>query len=835
MKTTLPLRLALRELRNGVAGFKLFLACLILGVAVIATVSSLSQMLSDSLQRDAKSLLGGDVEISLSGRKISANEEARLAALGKMSTITEMRAMASNGDNTLLVELKSIDAHYPLYGTITLDPPQPLSKALAGNGIILEKDILLRLGLKLHDTLRLGSKDFRVNAIITREPDRIVSSFTLGPRIMMSHENMQQTGLLLPGSLIRYRYRLALLPSLGAEEAKQTLMAEFPESGWQVRTYREANPTVKNFLSRLTVFMTLTGLTSLLCAGIGMAESVSAYMNRKLAVIATLKSLGSPQKLVFMTYVIQLLIISLIGISGGIVLGAALSLAAASGVERIFQLTLTSTIYPSRLLIAGSFGLLTVCTFSLWNLGKAMAVSPTILFRGTMPLNAFPPRPIQYVNLLLALLLATLIIVTSTDMKLAASFIIGASLSLALYILFALVIKKLIAQLHPSLPLLRLGLANLHRPGASTVPVIIAMGLGLTVLVTLLLVERNFQRQLQTTLPETAPTYFFIDIQPDQLEPFLKVLNNTKGISHTETVPMVRGRITHLNHIKVDENAIPEEARWAIRSDRGLTYAATKPALAEISAGTWWEEDYRGKPLISFDAKLAKNMGLKLGDTITFNIMGNPIEATIANLRTIDYSSMQINFATIFSPGVLENAPHSYLATTKAAHETAEQQVIRTIIRNFPNITAVNIKSTLRTVEESLHKIATAIQAVGIVTLLSALLVLAGTLAAAEEKRIYHTVLLKVLGASRRKILTLLLIEFSILGVASALISLAVGSVAAYATLRFLNLTQMQLFTNIILISVGSSILIITIMGLIGNIRAFSIRPARFLRDADSL
>lgn len=827
----LALRLSLRELRNGFAGFRLFLACLILGVTVIATISSLSRLMNDALQRDAKTLLGGDIEISLSGRELSKTELAPLSSAGTLSVSSEMRAMASNGASALLVELKAVDPKYPLYGDVTLNPPISLNEALSGNNIAIEHDVLLRLGLKLNDTITIGNHAFLIRAIIEREPDRVISGFSLGPRVLMRAENVNKTGLVVPGSLIQYRYKLALPPSLTAEALQKTLTTTFPESGWRIRTYKDANSTLKNFLSKLTVFMTLTGLTSLLCAGIGMAESVSAYMQRKQHVIAILKSLGASQPLVFLVYAIQLLLISLVGITAGMVMGGILPLAAAKIVQSTLQLNVVPTIYPASLLMAGSFGLLIVFTFSLWNLGKSMVIPPSILFRGAVPFTMLPPRKIQIANLILGIILAALIILTSSYMRLAIYFILGAVATLAVFSLSAKALKRLLAKFHPQTPIIRLGLTNLHRPGASTIPVIIAMGLGLTVLVTLLLVERNFQQQLATTIPKNAPTYFFMDIQKDQLDGFLTSLQKTDGVSNIETVPMVRGRITHINRASADESKIPEEARWALRSDRGLTYAAKQPKSSDIVAGTWWPENYQGKPLISFDAKLADEMGLDIGDTITFNILGQPIEATIANLRNIDYRTMQINFATIFSPGVLEGAPQTYLATARAASESTEQAILQRIIKDFPNITAINVKEALKTFENTLEKVAIAVQVVGIITLLSAILVLASTLAATEEKRIYNTVMFKVLGATRKTILTMLLIEFTILGIAAAGIALLIGTAAAYGVSRLLGLANISIFADVVLIATLGSLIVISVIGLLGNMRAFSARPISMLRN----
>jgi putative ABC transport system permease protein len=332
----------------------------------------------------------------------------------------------------------------------------------------------------------------------------------------------------------------------------------------------------------------------------------------------------------------------------------------------------------------------------------------------------------------------------------------------------------------PRRVVLRLALANLHRPGAPTARVVLSLGIGLTVLVAVALVQASLSEEIETSIAEGAPAYFFLDIQPSQLPEFERLVRAIPG-SRMEEVPMLRARITALNGVPVEraKAKVATDARWALNSDRGLTYSATVPEGSELVAGKWWSADYRGAPLISFDSGLAHGMGLKVGDTMTVNVLGREITATIANLRSIDWTHLGINFAIVFAPGTLEAAPHTVLAATWLPKGT-EEALVGQIVDQDPNVSAIPVREALDAVERIIAAIGTAIRLAALVTLVAGALVLGGAVAADYRRRVYEAVVLKVLGATRQTIAAAFLVEYGLMGLVSAAIAAALGTLIAY-------------------------------------------------------
>ena len=330
----------------------------------------------------------------------------------------------------------------------------------------------------------------------------------------------------------------------------------------------------------------------------------------------------------------------------------------------------------------------------------------------------------------------------------------------------------------PRRTVLRLALANLHRPGAPTARVVLSLGIGLTVLVAVALVQASLSDEIEGRIADAAPAYFFLDIQPDQLDGFQGLVRAIPDARMTE-VPMLRGRITQLNGVPVDDVHVAPEARWALNSDRGLTYSAEIPAGSEVVAGKWWPTDYHGPPLISFDAALARGMGLKIGDTLTVNVLGREVTATIANLRRIEWTRLGINFAIVFAPGTLEAAPHTVLAAIWAP-KGSEEALVGRVVEKYPNVSAIPVREALAAIERIVAAIGMAIRLAALVTLVAGALVLGGAVAADYRRRVYEAVVLKVLGATRRTIAAAFLVEYGLMGLVSVMIAAALGTLVAY-------------------------------------------------------
>jgi putative ABC transport system permease protein len=832
------LRLAGRELRGGIAGFRVFLACLVLGVTAVAGIGSLTAAVVTGIRADARILLGGDVSLRLPYRQANEAEHRFLAESGTLSTVAKLRSMARalDGSKRTLIELQAVDAAYPLYGAVSLEPAEPLAAALGERdgvfGAAVEPAVAGRLGLAAGDRFRIGDAVVILRAVIDNLPDTAFAGLAFGPRVLLSDAGLAATGLIRPGALVAYEYRLRLPAGTGPEDWASKTRGAFPEAGWQIRTGAEASPSLQRLFERVGFFLNLVGVTALLVGGVGIGNAVAGYVASKTAAIATLKCLGASTRLVFAAYLAQILALALAGIAVGLLLGGLLPAAAAPLLQPLLPVGLKPGVYPAPLAIAAVCGLLTTLAFSLWPLAAIGRIPPAALFRDRVaPVRRRVPILAAAAAAAAGLGLAAIVVLTAPERRVALWYVGGTVVAFALFRLAGAAIIALVRRLpRPSRPILRLALSNLHRPNAPTSRVVLSLGIGLSVLVAVALVEGNLAAEIETRLAEQAPADFFIDIQPDQLAGFEEIVRATPG-ARFEQVPMLRGRIVRINGTPVEQAAVAPEAQWALRGDRGLTYAAEPPAGSRLVAGSWWHADYRGPPLVSFDAELAHGMGLKLGDTLTVNVLGRDVTATIASLRQIEWGRLGINFAIVFAPGTLESAPQTHLAAVYAPPGEPEEAIVRQLTDRFPNVSAIPVREALAAVARVVATIGAALRSVALVTLAAGVLVLGGAIAAGHRRRVYDAVLLKVLGATRRTIATASLIEHGLLGAATALIAAAIGSLAAYALVTGPMRSDWVFLPGPLLATLVIAVLLTLVLGFAGTWRALGAKPARYLRN----
>ncbi|MBV9585998.1 MAG: FtsX-like permease family protein [Alphaproteobacteria bacterium] len=832
------MRLARRELRGGIRGFRIFLACLTLGVTAVAGIGSLTDAVLAGARANAQLLLGGDISVHLAYREASEAERQFLSQSGTLSEIAKLRAMARtlDGVKRSLIQLQAVDGAYPLYGAVTLAPVSLLAVALnnAGGvfGAVAEKPISNRLGLRLGDRFRIGESEFELRGFIEQQPDVAFGGLAFGPRVIVSQAALSATGLVLPGALVEHEYRLKLPTEADAERWALQARASFPEAGWQIRTADNASPGLQRFIERVGFFLGLVGFTALLVGGIGIGNAVAGYVASKTATIAILKCLGASTRLVFAAYLVQILVLTLAGIAGGLFIGGIVPPIVAPFLSGLLPIELRLGIYPLPLAIAALSGLLIVLAFALWPLAAIGKIPPATLFRDTILRARRRVSPfIAAATIAAALALAALVVLTAPDRRLGLWSAGGALVAFALFRLAGAAIIAVARRLpRPSWPILRLALGNLHRPGAPTTRVVLSLGLGLSVIAAVALVQGNLAFEVDTRLAERAPADFFIDIQPNQLADFGRLVNATPGASFAET-PMLRGRITRINGTPVEQARIASEAQWALRSDRGLTYGAEPPPDAQIVAGKWWPTDYHGPPLVSFDAELARGMGLKVGDTLTVNLLGREVTATIANLRHIDWARLGINFAIVFAPGTLETAPQTRLAAVYVAPGEAEDGLVRQITERFPNVSAISVREGLDAVARVIATVGNALQLVALVTLATGIVVLSGAVAASHQRRIYDAVVLKVLGATRGTIAAVFLIEHGLLGLAAAIVAAAIGTGAAYALVTGPMRSEWVFLPLPLIAILGFAVVLALALGFTGTWRVLGARPAAYLRD----
>jgi putative ABC transport system permease protein len=844
----LALRFARRELRGGFAGFRIFFLCLMLGSAAIAGVESLSDAFLTGLQDQGQVLLGGDVSVNLVHRPANPDELAFLNAQGRVSQTLSMRAMAyarGNGARQL-VELKGVDDRWPLFGAPKLTPAQPLHDALACEddgicGAAAEQTLLDRLHVRRGDLIKLGDATFRIMAALDSEPDRISTGFSLGPHLLISSKGLPATSLVTPESLVDYTYRIALkgVPSDPVQSRaaitafRDAAQRRFPDAGWNIRDRGDAAPGIKRFVEQLTMFLTLVGLVALGVGGVGAGQAILAFLDRKRADIAILKTLGASGGFVFLVFFLQVMAVAVLATLLGAALGAALPFVAVWLYGDALPVPPSFGLYPVPLLLALAFGLLSAIAFAVPPLSRARAVPPASLFRDIVaPAKAEGQNFYRAISAGAVLCIAGLTLLVAPSPVFAAEFLVGAACALALLRLLAEGLRRAIrAMPRPKSPLVRLAFANLMRPGAATGGVITALGLGLTLLATVTLLNATINAQVAGALPARAPSFFFVDIQPGEAASFDRIVTGFSGASGYKRTPMIRGRITALNGVPSAEAKVAPDAKWALSGDRGITYAATPPPGTIITQGQWWAPDYRGPTLISLDQSVAQGTGLKIGDNMSLNVLGRSFEGRIASLRKVDFTTGGQNFVLVLSPGLIDKAPHAFLATVRVTPEQ-ENAMYMAVTDRFPNISTVRVKDAIQQVQTLLASLAQGVSAASLVTILAGLLVLAGAIAAGTSARLYDATILKVLGATRARIALVAVIEYGVLGAATGAIALAAGTLTAWVIAFSILDVPFAFDAAAVLVTVAGGGAATLLFGLLGALGALSVRPARRLRSA---
>ena len=839
MNFSLWFRFAARDLRSGLQGFWIFLTCLTLGTAAIAMIGSLSASIERGLNEQGQVLLGGDVEFALIHRETTDKELAFITNKGVVSKVETLRAMAVAPDTTTLVEIKAIDNLYPLNGRIVLENNIPLPDAIAEKngsyGVAVDPLLLGRLNIKLGDKIKIGNLNVEARGVIITEPDRISEGFILGPRVLMSEEALKATALIQPGSLVTYHYRVNLRADQSLKAAQdfvKVAKTEFPDSGWQIKSRDKAAQGTANFVDRLSYFLTLVGLTSLIVGGAGIANAVSAFVENRIGTIATLKCLGASSRDIFGIYLTEILLVAVLGVTIGITAGAATPAIAHGLLQNVLPLPLTSQIEFTPLLLTAALGFLVTLAFSIWPLARTEQVPASALFRHRIvQLRGFPNWP-YLASIAIALAIIAVLIFAGFDNKRITAYYLGglvASFIILLGLAFA-IIKLAEKSPKPKSAIWRYAISNLYRPGSSAVSVILALGLGLTLFVTLALTDQTISQELRSGIPERAPAFFFLDVRNEELPAFKDALNKFAGIKKIDNAPMLRGRISKIGDVAVEKVKSQGDGGWALRGDRGLTYSESLPEGSELVEGKWWEKDYSGPPLVSFVDEVAHDIGLKIGDTVTVNVLGRDVTATVQNFRKVNWRSMGINFVMVFSPNTLKSAPHSHVVTVEMEGGD-EAKLLNGMAREFPSVTAVRVKEALATIGDLLGKMLAAIRGANALTLLTGVLVLAGALAAGLSSRTYEAVVLKTYGASRAQLMGAFSIEYAVLGLAAALFGIAVGSLGSWFMATWILDMPWHFSFTVAAFTAFLAMSITIAAGLTVTWRALAAKPAPILRN----
>lgn len=826
-------RIARRDLHARFRGLRLLLVCLFLGTGALAAIGTLTAAIENELEANGRQFLGGDVQIELWQRALSDDERAALAEYGEVSAGTRMQAMARVGEQAAPIELKAVDTRYPLYGELLLEDGRSVGPPQA-NEAWLSTGAADRLGVTPGDEIAVGTQTLTVGGIIADEPDRLGEGFQLGPTIIVAENLPVRAGLIAPGSMYQSKTRIKFDSARDLETVEEELEARFPESGFDIDTAERAAPGTDRFIDRMSEFLTLVGLAALVIAGIGIGGGVTSYLDARRQSVATLKILGATSRDIAKIYALQIIAASLAGSLAGMAVGVAIVPLLASALDGLLPVSTGFIFAPGALLLALTYGLLVALVFAAPPLLRARNFPAMALMRSRVA-----PLARDRTALLLVggglLAIVALALLTAEQPLLSGGFLAGAAVLLGLLALLGWAIRKIAASLpRPARPIVRNALANLHRPGSSTGALVTALGFGLSAFVLLAAVQSAIDGNIESRVPQQAPDYFVLDIPRDRVSDFEALVREADPDADWRTVPALRGSVLAFGSegdmTRTSElEEIPDGA-WALRGERGLTYADQVPDGNTLTQGNWWGPFYSGEPLVSVDEEFAEAAGLEIGDVLTFGILGVEKTARIANLRRIDWESMGFNYVFVLSPNVLADVPHNLAATIELGEGTPTAPLLQSLVREFPSTSVIEVGGVLQQARTILEQVGLATLAAASVAVLAGLAVLLGAIAAARAARTYDTVVMRVLGADRKQILAMQLIEYGVLAATLALVALAVGSFAAW-----LVVTQLFEFDWLpdwgeVLAVLGLGLLIVVVFAIGASLPLLRAKPAQALR-----
>ena len=837
-------RLARRGLDWRFRGLRLLIVCLVLGTAALSAIGTLTGGIGRELAARGQSMLGGDLELTLAGRAAAADELSAMRGLGTVSRGVRLQAMArraESADDAVPVELKAVDARWPLYGAFTVEGGR---RAGAPQGMTawIDPGVGDRLGVKAGDRLKIGQAELVIGGVIAGEPDRLSEGFALGPTVIVSEEALAASALVQVGSMARWKYRLRLADKADPAALADAFKARFASSGFQVRTRDKASPGLDRFVERMGQFLVLVALAALGIAGIGIAGGVSSYLEARRASIATLKILGADAGDILRIYLLQIAAAAGAAIALGLLLGVGITPLLARALEGLLPIPPGFTVDAGALAVAGAYGLLIALTFAAPPLLDARRVPAMALLRARVaPVGRGWRVPLWAAPVGAGLSgIAALAVLTSPQPWLAAGFLGGAAAVFALLALIGRGLSWGAARLpRPRRPLVRMALGNLHRPGAQTSALVVALGFALAAFVLLAAVQTSIDANIAKRVPERAPDYFVLDVPKGAgTETFKALVARTAPRAAVRMVPSLRGAViaygpegamTEVATLK----AIPDET-WLLRGDRGLTYAEDVPQGNVLTEGRWWPKNYTGEPLVSVDEDQARAIGLKVGDSLRITLLGTERSARVASLRRIDWSSFGFNYAMVFSPNALADAPHTYAATITLAAPEKRQGVRRAIlsglVKALPESSVIEVGPVLGQARTLLGQVGTAIFAAASVAVLAGLAVLAGAIAAARAARQYDSVILRVLGASRGQLLALLAAEYALLCGVLALVALALGGGTAWLVVVKLFEFDWSPDWGRVFAVLAGGVALVMVLAVAGSLSVLRTRPAEALR-----
>jgi putative ABC transport system permease protein len=825
-------RIARRDLSARIRGLRLLAVCLFLGVATLAAIGSLTSGIATELSNRGQTILGGDIEIETAQRVATSEEIEAFKNIGALSETVRLRAMAIGGreQESLLAELKAVDRAYPFYGKLTLKGGRNV-RAPARGQIYIAPNLAERLDIGVGGKLRFGKADFTITGIIQEEPDRLGEGFTIGPVAIIGMNSLPDTDLIQPGSLFNAKYRVKLAPSQDPGTAVKSIEALFPSAGFEITDRSNGAPGTRRFIERMGQFLTLVGLASLIIAGIGVGNGVGSYLDSKRPSIATLKVLGADSGTIFRVYMMQIFTVAAGAVLLGLAVGSIAPLAIGAVAGDILPIAPGFALYPAPLFASAVYGLLIAFAFALPPLSRARFVPAAGLFRSVIEQGKRYDRATILSVFCAILAIIFIAILTAREPYFSAGFIAAAFALLIILTAVASAIRWSAMRLpRPKSPLLRLALSNLHRPGAQTRALVVALGLGLTLFVTLAAIQTSISNEIERSVPKRAPSFFVLDVPRPDAQRFKALVRTAAPDATINMIPALRGRIIAYAGKRVDEMEELPAGAWVLNGDRGLTYSATLPKGSTITAGQYWPANYSGPPLLSMEEEVAASLGVGVGDNITISLLGVEVSAKIASLRKVEWDNFGLNYVMVFSPGSLDAAPHNMVATLTVP-KSAEAKLAKIVPLAFPSASLIEVGEVVTQVTGLLKQMAQAIAAAASIAILAGVAVLIGSIAASRASRVYDSVILKLLGATRRQILGTQAMEYAILaallGVLALLLGLGAGWYVVVQIFEFKFAPDWGVLAVTLFCGAGLTF----VLGLAGSLPILAARPSKALRS----
>jgi len=784
------LDLAWRDLRASGRHLWIFCACLVLGVALVAAGGGLYRQVADALQNDARQLFGGDLNIENS-QPLSPEVLAWMGERGTVSRVVELRTMLRVADGRAqLIELQSADARYPLYGSVELAPAGDLASTLAQRdgqwGAALDGALAQRLGLAVGDRVEVGDLTLTVRAVVQRQPDRSLRADWSGAPVLVADGALQATGLVQPLSRVEYQYRVRT--ELAPAVWRDAFVAAFPALEAEVRTFEERSERMAEVLGQIGSGLLLIGFSALFIGGLGVFNSVQAYLQGKLGTLATLRALGLRDRRLAALVLLQVLMLALLASGVGVLVGNALALAGTwAAAQRLPLAPLLQALWlPS--LVALGFGVLTALAFALPALGRALSVSPAALFRGLDGTGLRTPRRAWALTALAAATVAALLVASVPDARFGLAFVLATVVLLALLDGLTRLLRRgaraLLARPGVQLPLaLRMALAGLQRPDSPLRAALLSLGAALALLVACTLVVASLLRAVNETVPENAPALVFYDVQTEQIPLLQTTLQAQPGLSRLTTAPLVLGRLVEVNGEALRDSADGARVREA-RDEQKLSNRAGNIDDVVIRDGAWWPADHTGAPLVAMEDREADELGLQVGDRLVFDVLGAPVQAELAAIYTQRRMQARLWLEAIFSDGVLDPhiTRHVGAAYLDADGALAAQDALASVA---PNIATVRTESLLRETRALMARASGGLALVAGVCLAASLLVLASVVASSRARQVYDATVMHALGARHGTLRQVLYWEYALLALVTAGFAMLAGGALATGLLRW--------------------------------------------------